>query len=114
GAFLMNSRTQGAFAKIKDGNGNFMLQQSVALGVPSTIFGFPIETDEGMPDIEAGATPVAFGDFNSGYLINDRVGIKLLRDPYSKKPFVQFYTTKRVGGGLLDSNAIKLLRIAAS
>lgn len=114
GAFLMNSRTQGAFAKIKDGNGNFMLQQSVALGVPSTIFGFPVETDEGMPDIAAGATPVAFGDFNSGYLINDRVGIKLLRDPYSKKPFVQFYTTKRVGGGLLDSNAIKLLRIAAS
>lgn len=113
GAWLLNSRTMAAIAKIKDGDGRYLLQQSVALGIPSTILGYPVEVDEGMPDIAAGATPVAWGDFESGYLINDRMGIKILRDPYSKKPFVQFYTTKRVGGGLLDSNAIKLLKIAA-
>ncbi|MGC0052196.1 phage major capsid protein [Brucella pituitosa] len=112
-SWLLNSRTMGAIAKIKDGDGRYLLQQSVALGIPSTILGYPVEVDEGMPDIAPGSTPVAWGDFESGYLINDRMGIKILRDPYSRKPFVQFYTTKRVGGGLLDSNAIKLMKIGS-
>jgi HK97 family phage major capsid protein len=109
----MNSKTMAEVAKIKDGDGRYMLQQAPALGLPATIFGFPVEVEEAMPDIAANATPVAFGDFSSGYLINDRMGIRITRDPYSKRPYVQFYTTKRVGGGLLDSNAIKFTKIAA-
>lgn len=82
-------------------------------GQSSTLLGFPVKIDENMPDIAAGAYPVAFGDWQVGYVITYRIGIRVLRDPYSNKPYVHFYTTKRVGGGLLDSNAIKLLRISA-
>jgi HK97 family phage major capsid protein len=67
-----------------------------------------------MPDIAAGAIPVAFGYWNAGYLISDQIGIRVLRDPYTAKPYVHFYTTKRVGGGPLDTNAIKLLKIGTS
>lgn len=66
-----------------------------------------------MPAIAADALPIAFGNFQRGYLINDRMGTRILRDPYTNKPFVNFYATKRVGGGLLDPNAIRLLKIAA-
>lgn len=113
-SWLMNSRTMGEVAKIKDGDGRYLLQYSPALSLPSTILGFPVEIDEAMPDIAANAFPIAFGDYSSGYLVNDRMGISILRDPFSKKPYVQFYTTKRVGGGLLDSSAIKFMKIAAS
>ena len=67
-----------------------------------------------MPDVAAGAAPVAFGDFAKGYLIVDRAGISVLRDPYSAKPYVLFYTTRRVGGGVQNFDAIKVLKIAAS
>lgn len=113
-SWLMSSRTLGEVAKIKDGDGRYLLQYSPALNLPSTILGFQVEIDETMPDIAANAFPIAFGDFSSGYLINDRMGISILRDPFSKKPYVQFYTTKRVGGGLLDSAAIKFMKIAAT
>jgi HK97 family phage major capsid protein len=69
---------------------------------------------EDMPDIGAGTYAVAFGDFARGYLVVDRVGVRVLRDPYSAKPYVLFYTTKRVGGGVQDFDAIKLLKFAAS
>jgi HK97 family phage major capsid protein len=65
-----------------------------------------------MPNIGAGATPIAFGDFRRGYLVADRAGVRVLRDPYSAKPYVLFYTTKRVGGGVEDYDAIKLLKFA--
>jgi HK97 family phage major capsid protein len=67
-----------------------------------------------MPNIAAGTTPIAFGDFQRGYLVNDRVGVRILRDPYSNKPFVMFYATKRVGGGVLDPKAIRVMRTAAT
>ena len=76
--------------------------------------GFPVVEAEDMPDIGAGTTPVAFGDFRRGYLIVDRAGINIIRDPYSAKPYVLFYTTKRVGGGVADFDAIKLLKFAVS
>jgi HK97 family phage major capsid protein len=63
-----------------------------------------------MPDAAADATPIAFGDFSRGYLMVDRTGVRVLRDPYSAKPYVLFYTTKRVGGGVQDFDAIKLVR----
>ena len=67
-----------------------------------------------MPDIASDSFSIAFGDFRRGYLIVDRVGIRILRDPYSSKPYVLFYATKRVGGGIQDFEAIKLLRFSVS
>jgi HK97 family phage major capsid protein len=72
--------------------------------------GFPVAESEDMPEIAANATAIAFGDFRAGYLVVDRVGVRVLRDPYSAKPYVLFYTTKRVGGGVQDFEAIKLVK----
>ena len=112
-SWLMNSQTAAAIAKFKDANGNLIYQQSLIVGQPATLLGRPIEFDEGMPDIGAGNLSIAFGDFKAGYVINDRMGSRVLRDPYTAKPYVLFYTTKRVGGGVLDPNAIRLLKISA-
>jgi HK97 family phage major capsid protein len=110
--FLMNRATQAAVRKLKDGDGRYLWQPSGAPGEAPTLMGFPIAESEDMPDIGAGTTPIAVGDFRRGYLIVDRVGIRVLRDPYSAKPYVLFYTTKRVGGGIQDFEAIKLLKFA--
>jgi HK97 family phage major capsid protein len=75
---------------------------------------FPVIEAEDMPDIAANSLSVAFGDFGRGYLVVDRAGVRVLRDPYSAKPYVLFYTTKRVGGGVQDFDAIKLLKMAVS
>ena len=74
------------------------------------LMGFPLVEAEDMPDAGADTTPIAFGDFGRGYLVVDRTGVRVLRDPYSAKPYVLFYTTKRVGGGVQDFDAIKLLK----
>jgi HK97 family phage major capsid protein len=112
--WLMNSMTAAAIAKIKDGQGNYLWRETYVAGQPATLLGYPVEIDENMPNIAAGALPIAFGDFKRGYVINDRVGTRLLRDPYTNKPFVNFYVTKRVGGGVFDINAVRLMKIAAS
>jgi len=112
--WLMSSLTAAALTKLKDADGNLIWRESLLVGQPSTLLGRPVEIDEGMPGPAAGNVTLAFGDFNAGYLVNDRYSsVRLLRDPYSNKPFVMFYATKRVGGGLLDPNAIRLLRIPA-
>lgn len=111
--WLMNSQTAAAIAKLKDSTGAYMWREGLAEDQPSTLLGRPVEIDEGMPSIGAGNLPIAFGDFAAGYVINDRTGIRVLRDPYTSKPFVLFYTTKRVGGGVKDPNAIRLMKIAA-
>jgi HK97 family phage major capsid protein len=111
--WLMNSLTAAAISKLKDSTGAYIWRQSYEAGQPSMLLGFPVEIDENMPDIAAGTLPIAFGDFQAGYLISDRLGIRVLRDPYSNKPYVMFYATKRVGGGPLDTNALKFLRISA-
>jgi HK97 family phage major capsid protein len=98
---------------MKDGDGNYLWQPSGKPGEAATVLGFPVAEAEDMPDIATDAYAVAFGDFSRGYLVVDRVGIRVLRDPYSSKPYVLFYTTKRVGGGVQDFNAIKLLKFAA-
>ena len=113
-SWLMSSLTAAAIAKMKDADGNLIWRESLIVGQPSTLLGRPVEIDEGMPAPTAGNLAIAFGDFNAGYVVNDRTSsVRLLRDPYSNKPFVMFYATKRVGGGLLDPNAIRLLRIPA-
>ncbi|WP_417693289.1 phage major capsid protein [Roseibium sp.] len=107
--FVMNRRTQGALRKLKDGDGNYLWQPPVSAGAAATLLNFPVSEAEDMPDIGEDETAIAFGDFKRGYLVVDRVGVRILRDPYSAKPYVLFYTTKRVGGGVQDYDAIKLL-----
>jgi HK97 family phage major capsid protein len=112
--WLMSSLTAAVLAKLKDANGQLIWRESLIVGQPSTLFGRPVEIDEGMPAPGVvGNLPIAFGDFRAGYLINDRLGIRVLRDPFSNKPYVMFYTTKRVGAGVLDPNAIRVLRVPA-
>lgn len=111
--FVMNSATQAKVRKFKDGNDNFIWQPGLQAGQPDRLLGYPITEAEDMPDVGAGEFPIAFGNFNRGYQIVDRIGTRVLRDPYTAKPFVLFYTTKRVGGGVKNFEAIKLLKISS-
>lgn len=111
--FSMNRTTQATVRKLKDGQGNYLWQPSVQAGVPATLLGYGIADIAGMPDVAANAKPIVFGDFKRGYLIVDRIGVRVLRDPFTNKPYVNFYTTKRVGGGLLNPDVFKALTIAA-
>ncbi len=113
-SWLMNSQTAAYIAKMKDGQGNYIWREGLIADEPPRLLGRPVEIDENMPNIAAAAMPIAFGDFAAGYLINDRIGIRVLRDPFTNKPFVKFYTTKRVGGGVRDPRAIRLLTIATA
>lgn len=113
GRFIMNRLTQGEVRKIKDADGNPMWQPGLQSGQPSALMGYPISEMDDMDDMATGKHPIAFGDFRKGYLILDRRGVRILRDPYSNKPYVLFYTTKRVGGGVQDFDAIKLLQTSA-
>ena len=114
GRFVMNRSVVATVRKFKDADGNYIWQPSLEAGAPSTLMGYPVTEIEDMPAIGAGAFAIAFGDFAAGYLIVDRQGLRVLRDPYSAKPYVLFYTTKRVGGGVQDHDAIKLLKFSAS
>jgi len=114
GNFVMNRKTQAAIRKFKDSGGAYLWQPPAQAGGRASLMTFPLIEAEDMPDIGANALSIAFGDFRRGYLIVDRVGVRVLRDPYSAKPYVLFYTTKRVGGGVQDFDAIKLLKFAAS
>lgn len=113
GTFVMNRRTQAEIRKFKDSTGHYLWQPPAQAGGRATLMTFPVVEAEDMPNIAANATPIAFGDFQRGYLVVDRAGMRVLRDPYSAKPWVLFYVTKRVGGGVQDFGAIKLLKIAA-
>ena len=112
--FVMNRKTQSSVRKFKDGNGAYIWQPAAVAGGRSSLIGFPLLEAEDMPDVAAGSLSIAFGDFRRGYLIVDRQGVRVLRDPYSAKPYVLFYTTKRVGGGVQDFDAIKLMKFAVS
>jgi len=112
--WVMNRKVEAAIRKFKDTTGNYIWQPAAAAGQSATLFGFPVAVAEDMPDITANSYSIAFGDFARGYLVVDRVGIRVLRDPYSAKPYVLFYTTKRVGGGVQNFEAIKLMKFAAS
>lgn len=111
--WLMNSTTASVIRKFKDGDGNYIWQNAVAAGQPASLLGFPVELDENMPDVAGGNYPIAFGNWTLGYCIVDRPGLKLLLDPYTDKPNVLFYVYKRVGGGVANCDAIKLLKVAS-
>ncbi len=112
--FVLNSRTAGELRKLKDNDGRHLWADGLAAAEPARLLGYPVLISEQMPDIGAGTYPIAFGDFGSGYTIAERPDLRVLRDPFSAKPHVLFYATKRVGGDVTDFAAIKLLRCAAS
>lgn len=113
-SFVMNSKTAGAVRKMKDADGRFLWSDGLAAGEPARLMGYPVLICEDMPDIAANAYAIAFGDFAAGYTIAERPDLRVLRDPFSAKPHVLFYASKRVGGDVTDFAAIKLLKIAVS
>ena len=111
--FVMNSATLAQVRKLKTADGAFLWQPGLVEGQPDRLLGYPVVEAEDMPDIAPNAFPIAFGNFRHGYLITERTATQILRDPFTNKPFVHFYATKRVGGQVLDSAAIKLLKVEA-
>jgi len=111
--FMLNNESLLAVRLLKDERGNYIWQPGLQLGQPSLLSGYAVSENEQMPSIgdASGKAPIAFGNFKRGFYIFDRIGIRMLRDPYTKKPHIGFYTTKRVGSMLHDSNAIKLLTV---
>jgi HK97 family phage major capsid protein len=112
--WVMNRATQAAIRKFKDADGNYLWAPPERADLAPTLMNYPIAESEDMPSIASNSFSIAFGDFQRGYLVVDRAGIRVLRDPYSAKPYVLFYTTKRVGGGVQDFDAIKLLKFGTS
>lgn len=111
-SWLMSDATMNTVRKFKDAEGAYIWAPPSGPAQVATILGKPVHTDDNMPAVAANAFPVAFGDFGRAYLIVDRIGIRVLRDPYTAKPNVLFYTTKRVGGGVVNFEALKLLKIS--
>lgn len=111
-SWLMSDATMGAVRKFKDADGGFIWAPPSAVGEQATILGKPVYNDDNMDAVGANKFPVAFGNYQRGYLIVDRAGIRVLRDPFTSKPNVLFYTTKRVGGGITNFEAIKLMKIS--
>jgi HK97 family phage major capsid protein len=109
---IANKKTITAIRKLKDGQGNYIWQPSYVAGAPATVNGYGISEVAGMPDIAANSKPIVFGDFGRGYMVIDRIGVRTLRDPYSAKPWISFYVTKRVGGGLLHPDYLKALTVS--
>lgn len=112
--WVMNSATLAKIRKFKTSDGAFVWTPGLVTGQPDTLLGYPVVESEDMPDIAANTTPIAFGNFRAGYLVAERSETNILRDPYSNKPYVNFYATKRIGGAVSNSEAIKLLKISAS
>ena len=112
-AWLMNDSTLATIRKMKDGDGNYIWVPGLKDGAPDTLLGKPVEIDDNVDDIGADKYPIFFANFKRAYLIIDRQGVRVLRDPYTTKPYVLFYTTKRVGGGIVMYEAIKALKVSA-
>ncbi len=110
--FVMNSATLAEIRKMKDADGNFIWRPGLIEGQPDMLLGYPVVEAEDMPDMAAASLSVAFGNFERGYTIVERTGTRVLRDPYTNKPNVLFYATKRVGGAVVNAEAIKLLEFA--
>lgn len=112
-AWLMADSTMQVIRKFKDGEGNYLWRPGLLADAPDTLLGKPVEYDDNVAAIGANTFPVKYGNFKRAYLIIDRLGTRVLRDPYTAKPYVAFYTTKRVGGGIVMYEAIKEIKIAA-
>ncbi|WP_428968073.1 phage major capsid protein [Sphingomonas sp. Xoc002] len=112
--FYTNRSTLGSIRKLKDGQGNYLWQPTFVAGQPSTLAGYPLIDMPDMPNVEAGALALGFGDMRETYLVIDRTGFRVLRDPYTNKPYISFYCTKRVGGGVKNVDSMKLMKIGAN
>ena len=112
--FVMNSKTAGHVRKLKDNDGRFVWVDGIAMGEPARLMGYRVLIAEDMPDIADDSLSIAFGDFTAGYTVAERPDLRVLRDPFSAKPHVLFYATKRVGGAVSDFAAIKLMKFAVS
>lgn len=108
-SFLMNSRVAGMIRRMRDGDGRYLWSDGLAAGEPARLLGYPVLICEDMPNPAAASKSIAFGDFRQAYTIAERPDLRILRDPYSAKPHVLFYATRRVGGAVVDSRAVKLL-----
>lgn len=113
-SWVMNASTLATIRKFKTSEGAFIWQPGLSSGQPDMLLGYPVVEAEDMPDIAAGSLSIAFGNFRAGYLIAERTETSILRDPYSNKPYVHFYATKRLGGAVTNSEAIKLMKFAAN
>ena len=111
--WMMNAATLTSIRQLKDSQGNYIWAPGISTTTPNSIFGKPYILNHDMPVVGAGALAVAYGDFKRAYTIVDRVGIRMTRDPYTNKPFVGFYATKRVGSMALDTQAVKAIKISA-
>ena len=112
--FVLNSKTTSVLRKLKDADGRFLWSDGLAAGEPARLLGYPVLIAEDMPDADTDSYSIAFGDFAAGYTIAERPDLRVLRDPFSAKPHVLFYATKRVGGDVTDFSAIKLLKFGLS
>ncbi len=112
--FLMSDSTQEHIRKMKDGEGNYIWRPGLEIGAPAVLLGKPVEIDDNMPSIGEGEFPVIFGNLREAYTIVDRTPVRVLRDPYTQRPYVLFYATKRVGAAVTDYRAIKLLKVAST
>jgi HK97 family phage major capsid protein len=111
--WVMSRATVEAISKLKDSNGQYLWQPSLEAGELQTLLGYPIERMEDMPIVAANSLSLGFGDFRQAYTIVDRMGVRVLRDPFSAKPFVLFYTTKRTGGDVTNFEALVIQKTAA-
>ena len=112
--WVMSKATLFQIMGFKDYQGRFVYSPATAPGMQDTLLGYPIVEAEDMPGVAANSLSIAFGNFNRGYLIVDRIGTRVLRDPFSSKPNVCFYVTKRLGGCVLNSECIKLLKFSTT
>lgn len=110
--FFLNRSSLAKLRKLKDGQGNYLWQPTYVAGQPSTLQGYPVIEVPGMPNMTTGLVSILFGDMEMTYLVIDRVGIRVLRDPFTNKPYVHFYTTKRVGGGVQNPEYMRFLKQA--
>lgn len=113
-SFLMNDTTCEVLRTLKNGNGDYIWRAGLEQGKPDSLLGKPCEYDDNVASIGAGTYPLFFGNFKRAYTIIDRMGIRILRDPFTSKGNVLFYCTKRVGGGIVLFEALKALKIATS
>ncbi|WP_426043694.1 phage major capsid protein [Caulobacter sp. DWR3-1-2] len=111
--FYMNRQTASKARLLKDGQGNYLWQPSFQAGQPATLLGEAIVDTPDMPNVAAAAVAALYGDMKETYLVIDRIGIRVLRDPYTNKPYVMFYVTKRVGGGVKNVQSMRALKVSA-
>ncbi len=112
--WIMNAATLAKIRKFKDSTGAFIWSPGLTAGAAANLLGYPVIESEDMPDIAANSLSIAFGNFQAGYLIAERAETNILRDPFTNKPFVNFYATKRIGGTVSNSEAIKLMKFSVS